>query len=120
MTKDTLYRIEHEIVTDYVNGIDETHRREASYYIAGVCDTIIRIVEELETDRRALPEEQEEKPRLQQKKRGRPKKIDIEELERMWDQGVRTRELAEYFGVSAKTINKYVTMLRAEEDRIMG
>jgi len=122
MDKDTLYKIEHQLIMEGMIGVEDHHKREFYHYVEGITTTIETLVETMDD---VKPEKQEVRSMVSAPDpkpsvgKGRPPKVDIEELERMWNQGVRTKELAEHFGVSNKTINKYVTMLRAEEDRII-
>lgn len=116
MDRNSLYKIEHELITKGLEGVEDHRKRDFYHYVNGITDAVDAIIDAMEPVGRKDPEKQEKKPTDQPTKKGRPAKVDLEELERMWNQGVRTKELAEHFGVHIKTINKYVTMLRAEEE----
>ena len=48
------------------------------------------------------------------KRKGRKPKVDAEELRKLFDEGKRSSELAEMYGVSTGTINKYLVQMRME------
>lgn len=116
MDRNSLYKIEHELITKGLEGVEDHRKRDFYHYVNGITDAVDAIIDAMEPVGRKDLEKPDTDPPT---KKGRKPKVDLEELERMWNQGVRTKELAEHFGVHIKTINKYVTMLRAEEDRIM-
>lgn len=103
--------------------------RGATWGIYSITKELAGVLEEVETvtapvEGAALEQHLETAPdpvpapeKKKRKRGGRKSKVNEEELWMLWCEGKRTQELATKYGVSAATINKYITKLSVQ-DRI--
>lgn len=132
MNKEILYRIESEFIEKTMDECEDWDPKAILAYMDGAVKVMAAMRKELDNEEKSARQKQrtvKKKPPQQKtkteaadtrsEKRGSKQKVDEAILEEMWNGGATTEELAEMFGVSKRTINKYAVGLRAKYDGAM-